>query len=90
MISSIGHNGHSKNSESSPNLSKGSHLRERLKRAPLRTFILVFVTLLLVGIWRSFLLIGAWFILWGGYFVFRLAQEVRRKVKARTRGEGRN
>ena len=57
------------------------HPRERLKRDPLRTVFLLFVTLLLAGLFRSWILIGAWFIIWSGYFLFRMAQEVKRKVR---------
>jgi hypothetical protein len=72
---------HSSHSESSPNILKAWGRRERLKRAPLRTFIFLFITLVAAGILRSLVLLEAWFILWGGYLLFRVAQEVRRKVK---------
>ncbi|HWF43951.1 MAG TPA: hypothetical protein VG537_04860 [Candidatus Kapabacteria bacterium] len=54
-----------------------------MKRAPLRTLILFFATAVAAGVLRSLALMGLLVILWGAYFIFRLAQAVRQKVEAR-------
>ncbi len=56
------------------------NLREQLSRFPLRSILLFFVTLLIVGYYRRGYVIALWIVGWIGFIAIKFAFAVKEKV----------
>jgi hypothetical protein len=58
------------------------NLREKLSRFPLRTILMFFVSILIVGYIRQGSLVALWVLGWASFFAAKVIITVKRKVDA--------